>query len=186
MRLLGPLLAVLLVFGACGGDRSGGPTGSPTSIVESSPALTLAQRTAKVQVAITKGTAVGTVNFATGKAKLKVTPPGASLPEFTDPAVAVDVVKAAVSVVVFGGIDTRGASTIKYQLDVAPSPELLARLKRPLHARTFYADVNIDAQHRIREVAYPLDLDEPRPDQAHQILAKVVTVDFYDFGTKAG
>lgn len=177
-------MAAVLLLGACGGDRSGGPTGTPSSIVESSPARTLAERTARVDVAVTQARATGTVDLTTGAAKIKADPPDRTLPEFTDPGVAIEVVKAAVSVAVFGGIDTRGKSTIKYQLDVAPSPELLARLKRPLHNRTFYADVNIDSQHRIREVAYPLDLDEPRPDQAHQILAKVVTIDFYDFGVK--
>jgi hypothetical protein len=172
---------------ACGGDRSGGPTGDATAIVQAAPDRTVAQGSARVAAAIPTGVATGRIDFGTGKATMTVEPATATQPEFGDPAVAIDVVRAAVSVVPYGGAEVRGSSTIKYELDVAPSDELRARLKRSLRGRTFYADVFVDSQRRIREVAYPIDLNDPRPDQAHRILAKLVTIDFYDFGTaKAG
>jgi hypothetical protein len=188
VRLSGPILAALVLLAACGGDRTGGPTGDPTAVVQASPDRTVAAGRAHVVVATRAAVGTGTIDFATGKASLKVKPAAQTLAEFSDPAVAIEVVRAAVSIVPYGGAEVRGASTIKYELDIAPSPDLLARLGRPLKGDTFYADVSIDAQRRIRQVAYPLDLNEKRPSDTHKILAKLVTVDFYDFPTtpKAG
>ncbi|MBA3655062.1 MAG: hypothetical protein H0W70_12820 [Actinobacteria bacterium] len=180
-RLPALLFAAAAVVGGCGTDRSGGPRGDPTAIVSGAADRTVAARSAKVTVGTPTATADGSVDFTTGQAKMRVAPRSAPEPELTGPLLALDVVRAAVSVRPFGGAEVRGASTIKYELDVAPSPELLERLGGGLRGDTFYADVAIDARRRIRRVTIPIDLNERRPSDRNKILAKLITIDFYDF-----
>src|SRR4029079_19347942 len=112
------LAAVALVaLVACGNDPTRGPVGEPTEIVQAAPGRTVAQGTARVQVAIRNAVGTGTVNLRTGAADVKIEPPGQTAPEFARPTLAIDVVRNAVSIVPYGGAEVRGASTIKYQLD---------------------------------------------------------------------
>jgi hypothetical protein len=183
-RLVALFVGLLTLLAGCGGDRTGGPQGDAASVVGKAPDTTLAARRAKAFVATSSATATGTVDLVTHTATMQVAPAGASQAEFLDPAVAIDVVRNAVKIDVFGGAEVRGASTIRYELDVAPTPDLLQRLGRTLKGDTFYADVFIDAQFRIRRVIIPINLDERRPSDTHQILAKRVTIDLYDFPSK--
>jgi hypothetical protein len=173
-------LAVAAAAG-CGADRTGGPKGDPTTIVSTSPDRTIAAGTARVDVAIPGATAAGTIDFRDGRADLRVQPPSATAHELRNPLVALDVVRAAVKVTPYGGAEVRGASTIKYELEVAPAEALEAALGGGLTGDTFYADVFIDAQRRIRRVSIPLDLNERRPSRTNRILAKLATIDFHDF-----
>jgi hypothetical protein len=175
-------LAAAVALAGCGDDRSGGPKGDPTALLSQAPDRTVAAGRAKVAVATPAAVADGTVDFASGQATMSVKPATAREPELTNPAVALDVVRAMASVDPYGGAEVRGASTIKYELDIAPSAELIAKLGGGLRADTFYADVFIDSQGRIRRVTLPIDLNERRPSDRHEILAKLITIDFYDFG----
>ncbi|HZN15123.1 MAG TPA: hypothetical protein VFB78_12680 [Acidimicrobiales bacterium] len=182
-RLIAVVLAVVIGVAGCGSDRSGGPKGDPTTIVATAPDRTLAAGTAKVAVATANSVATGTIDFGTGAARMHVTPATATEPELTNPVVAIDIVRAVASVDPYGGAEVRGASTIKYELDIAPGEELTAKLGGGLRGPTFYADVYVDSQLRIRRVTLPVDLNERRPSDTHQILAKLITIDFYDFGS---
>ena len=175
-------VTVAMATAACGKDRSGGPRGDATSIVMKSPDITAAAGRAKVHVATPNATGDGTVDFGGATAHVAVRPGNQPEPEFANPALALDIVRSVVSVLPYGGAEVRGASTIKYEVDVAPPPDLLAKLGQTMKHDTFYADVFVDSKGRVRELARPIDLNEPRPSQSKQILAKQVTVDFYDFG----
>jgi hypothetical protein len=181
-RALAPvLLAAALLVAGCGADRTGGPQGDPTQIVTRSPDRTVAAGRATATVATAGAQSDGPVDFATGTVAMTVRPPTANdAPELRDPLVALDVVRHVAKIVPFGGAEVRGASTIKYELDIAPPADLAARLGG-LHRRTFYADVFVDSAGRIRRVTVPLHLDERRPSDTNEILAKLVTVDFYGF-----
>jgi hypothetical protein len=183
-RLALVIAAVAVALVACGSDRSGGPKGDASAIVDRAPDRTIAERSARVQAATPAGSADGTVDFATGRTDVTIRPESAAVPALRDPLVALDVVRAVASVTPYGGAEVRGASTIKYELDIAPPPDLIAKLGRGPKSGTFYADVFIDAQYRIRRVAFPLDPDEKRPTRDNVILAKLVTIDFYDFGVR--
>lgn len=174
--------AALTGLAGCGKDRSGGPKGDPTEIVSGGPAKTEAAGTARVEVAIRAAVATGAADFVAKTASMQVKPVTASEPELRDPLVALDIVRAMASVRVYGGAEVRGASTIKYELDVAPTPDLVTRMGVGPKKGTFYADVFVDSLGRIRRVTVPIDPDEKRPSDTHKILAKVVTIDFYDFG----
>lgn len=183
-RRIASLAALALTLGAvagCGADRTGGPKGDPTTIVATAPDRTVAAGTASVEVAIPGAAAVGTVDFAGGRAEVDVKPPRFTAPELRNPLVALDIVRAAVKVTPYGGAEVRGASTIKYELEIAPAEPLEAALGGGLTGDTFYADVFIDAQRRIRRVSVPLDLNELRPSRTNRILAKLATIDFFDF-----
>ena len=175
------LFGLSTVLAACGGDRSGGPKGDATAIVAKAPDATVAARPTRAAVATPSATATGAIDLARGSAQMAVRPSKAVEPELRDPAVAIDVVRSVVSVRVYGGAEVQGASTIKYEVDVAPSSELAVRLGGGLKGPTFYADVFIDSKYRIRRVTVPIDLNEKRPSDTHVILAKVVTIDLSDF-----
>lgn len=170
------LIAVAAVTG-CGRDRTGGPRGDSTAIVVNAPEVTVHAGRARIDVAAPGATSVGNADLATGQVNMDVRPPTGTAAELRDPLVALDVVRHVVTVVPFGGAEVRGASTIKYLLDVAPPPELATKLGG-LHRDTFYADVFIDSAGRIRRVTLPVDLDARRPSDTNEILAKLVTVDF--------
>ena len=152
-------------------DRTGGPQGDPAQIVGRAPARTVAAGRATATVATSGAQADGPVDFATGAAKMTVRPPDATASELRDPLVALEILRHVAKITPFGGAEVRGASTIKYQLDVAPLPDLADRLGG-LHRPTFYADVFVDSAGRIRRVTVPLHLDEQRPSDTNEILAK--------------
>lgn len=174
-----------LVLAACGGDRTGGPQGDPTDIVSRAPDRTAAAGTATVAISLPSARASGVVDFGTGLASdLRATPAAVeALPAAARrPGLALDVVRAVASIEPYGGSEVRGASTIRYELDIAPTPELLEQLGGSLEGDTFYADVYIDSEFRIRRLSMPLDLNEGRPTRTNRILAKLIIIDFYDFG----
>ena len=164
------VLSLVVVVPACGRDRSGGPQGDPTTIVNDAPARTLATGRAKVAVATPTAVSDGTVDFSTGKAEMRVRPGSATEPGLRNPMLAFEVVTNVVGVEPYGGAEVRGASTIRYELDVMRD------------GAVSYADVFIDSDRRIRRVSYPIDPAERRPSRTNRILAKLVTIDFYDFG----
>lgn len=67
------LAVVTIVAAGCGGDRSGGPIGSPEDIVTKAPDLTLAARTARVSINAPAATAQGVVDLITRSGRLRVT-----------------------------------------------------------------------------------------------------------------
>ena len=88
----------------------------------------------------------------------------------------------------------RGASTIRYTLDVDPgqalqvtSPAQQASLRALLGNRTdvFKIDVWIDSQDRIRRVEVPLDLAHRTPATRPDFLPIADTVDFLSFAAPA-
>lgn len=135
-----PLLA------ACGGDRTGGPKGSPAEIVGQAPQRTIEAGTARVAVSGAKASATGVVDLARGVAELDVSPDrrvvlnGATayvvhkgeatwaqqdaleaFPptlEAADPFLAVDLVRGVVKIDPWGGGEVRGASAFRYRVDI--------------------------------------------------------------------
>lgn len=184
------VVIVALVASSCGGDRSGGPTGRPQEVVLAAPDRTLRQRSAKVSVETPTAKSSGTVTFPTTD-HVTVSGSGPS-PELDDPLEVIDLVRGAVDIVAYGGAEVRGASTIRYSFDVdldvaaqdASTEARRAQLRQvraDLGKPTFYADVWIDSQRRIRRVQVPLDRRDKRPGYTAVVLERLVTVDFYDF-----
>lgn len=145
-------MAALLVFPlatACGGDRSGGPKGTPQEIVTASPDRTVAAGRVHVVIAGAKASATGTVDLGRGVAELDVTPDrrvvlsgptafvapkGTDGPwkqqdalevfpptlEAADPFVAIDLIRGVTKIVPWGGAEVRGASAFRYQVEIDP------------------------------------------------------------------
>jgi hypothetical protein len=67
-----------LVAAGCGGDRSGGPLGSPQDIVTRAPDVTLAAETASVRINAPAADANGVVDFRSRSGQLTVLEPGLS------------------------------------------------------------------------------------------------------------
>jgi hypothetical protein len=75
------IIAVATIVAAgCGGDRSGGPIGSPEDIVTKAPDLTLAARTARVSINAPVATAQGVVDLITRSGRLRVTDVALGMP----------------------------------------------------------------------------------------------------------
>lgn len=64
----------------CGGDRSGGPLGSPDSVVARAPDTTLAEQTAKVFVTAPSANATGVVDLRAGNGRFDVSATGYAKP----------------------------------------------------------------------------------------------------------
>jgi hypothetical protein len=151
------LVAVLGVGGlglglvACGGDRSGGPKGAPSTVVGNAPDKTLDARTARVTIDGEQVTASGVVDLATATARLQFRPgpmlivAGGStfvmtnqdhwrrsdgvnqLPaslQGANPLLAVDLLRGVVETDPYGGAEVRGASTIRYTVHIDPAQAL--------------------------------------------------------------
>src|SRR3954453_5895823 len=164
-------VAVVTVPAACGGDRSGGPRGTPREVVGNAPQRTVDARTARVFIDGTDASAQGVVDFANQRSQLEVsdgstvvlTPDavyrrakGASafttssvdaLPPAlrpADPVKAVDFVRGMGAVRSDGGGEVRGASALQYTVDVNPGP--------------YQVQVAVDSQGRLRRVQLPVPL----------------------------
>jgi hypothetical protein len=139
---------LLLATAGCGGDRSGGPKGSPSAIVGNAPQRTLQARTARVEISGQHADASGLVDLSGGLAQLDIRPdrrvvlsggssfvaPGPDGPwrqtsvtdafpaslEAADPFVAIDLVRGVTKIVPWGGAEVRGASAFRYQIQIDP------------------------------------------------------------------
>jgi hypothetical protein len=72
-RAASVLAVATIVAAGCGGDRSGGPIGSPADIVTNAPARTLAARTARVAINAPAAAAQGVVDLIARSGQLRVT-----------------------------------------------------------------------------------------------------------------
>jgi len=70
---LSAAVILAIVAAGCGGDRSGGPAGSPEDIVARAPDLTLAARTARVLIYAPAAEARGVVDLVARSAQLSMT-----------------------------------------------------------------------------------------------------------------
>lgn len=182
------LILCALVAGACGSAEGAGPRGEPAAIVRRAPGRTVAQGRAEVAANAPGVQSAGSIDLRTGAPDVRVE--GARTPNafVTDPVLALDVVRGAVRVRHYGGLEVQGVGTIKYELDVDPARALAAtpagrrrRLARVMPSRRFYADVFIDTQGRIRRVLLPVDLAVPRQYGDSKITNEEMTVDFLNF-----
>jgi hypothetical protein len=180
------LMAMLGV--ACGSEDGAGPRGSAETVVGRAPEVTEAAGRAKVASFAPSRQADGTVDLRTGAARVKEKGPGAANAFLSDPALAIDVVRGAVRIDTFGGVGVQGVGTMMYEIDVDPAKAVAAapitrrdRLAEVLPAKSFYADVFVDTQGRIRRVLLPVDLTVPRQYGDSKITNQEMTVDFYSF-----
>ena len=74
------VLFLLAVTGACGGDRSGGPSGAPEDVVTRAPDVTLSAGTAQIRINSPNATASGVVDLRAQSGRLKVSAPGIPKP----------------------------------------------------------------------------------------------------------
>ena len=177
--------AALVVTGltGCGKDRTGGPRGTPQAVVTGAADATFRAGRADVEAATSVLTSTGYVDLAHKQDHVTVAGrDAASAPVLLrDPLVAVELLRGATQIEEYGGAEMRGASTIRYSFEVDPKRvalgELVAGLKRP----TFYGDVWIDAQGRVRQVLVPLDINETRPVRRSPRVPQVVTVQFFNY-----
>jgi hypothetical protein len=204
----GAAAALALISVACGGDRSGGPTGAPEDVVRGAPAVTLRQARARVTVETPEASSVGEVTFPEGgrltltgagyRGAVAAGSPPDVLPaalrrvELTDPATVLDLVRGAVDITPYGGAEVRGAGTIRYSFDVdldvaandASTPARRAaiqQIRASLGRPTFYADVWVDSAGRVRRVQVPMDPHDKRPGYREVVLPRLITIDFYDY-----
>jgi hypothetical protein len=185
------VLTVVLVGAACGSDRTGGPRGAPVAVVRASPDHTLQAGRGRVAAASPVATSAGTVDFAAGRATVKLRGPGRAALEVADPLVVVDMVRGATKIEPFGGAEVRGKSTMQYRIDVDPAKAAAAApadrqpalqgIDRQLAQRTFYADVFVDAAGRIRRVITPVHKEKGRLGWKSKETPELIVVDFYDF-----
>ena len=172
----------------CGKDRTGGPRGTPTAVVAGAVDRTLRAGRANVEAATSDTTATGWVDLARRVAHVSVAGRQAAHAPvlLTDPLLAVEILRGATNVVEYGGVEVRGASTIRYEFDVDPTRAALAPLVTALRAPTFYADAWVDGQGRVRQVLVPTDINETRPRGLSTRVPQVITVQFFDYSREAG
>jgi hypothetical protein len=70
----------LLVVAACGGDKSGGPSGAPDDVVTRAPDVTLSAGTARIRINSPSATASGVVDLRNESGRLSVSAPGVPKP----------------------------------------------------------------------------------------------------------
>jgi hypothetical protein len=155
--------------------------------VAAAPDITLRAVRASVEAATSDTTSTGSVDF--GPRTARMTPAGRQADRapvlLTDPLLAVEVLRGATNVVEYGGVEVRGASTIRYQFDVDPTHATLGSLVAGLRRPTFYADAWIDGQGRVRQVLVPADINETRPVRRSSRVPQVITVQFFDYSGEA-
>jgi hypothetical protein len=198
LRVVAGFLSVIaLAMGsvACGGDRSGGPKGTPKEIVGNAPQRTIDGRTARVFINGTDASAQGVVDFADGRSQLEVSDgstvvlaggavyrrasgetrfvvssvdalPAAIRP--ADPVGAVEMVKGMATVRSDGGGEVRGASAFQYTIDVNPG--------------AYQLQIAVDSEGRLRRVQLPVPLQTGPPVTRSDGLPIAVTIDYTDFG----
>jgi hypothetical protein len=169
-----------LSLAACGGDRSGGPTGSPTAIVGNAPDLTVQAGTAMVILDAPAASGTGSADLRDGRIILNVvrapasekgmvvrTPDGVFqrfsngwqrvsgplLPDpltAGDPLVGINLMRGVVKVLSDGGAQVRTASTFRYTLTVNPEQ---AKQAAPAEAKAA-----LEAYLGPRTADFPLDV----------------------------
>lgn len=184
--LLVPALAV------CGGTTAGS-RGEPEAVVGAAPDRTIDHGTAQVEAAAPDASSAGRLRLSDPGAHLQPAGPGPghAYPELDQPLAVVDLVRGAVEVVSYGGTAVRGVSTFRYEtlIDVdrairSTPPErreALHAFADRLPARTFYADVWVDGEGRIRRVQLPVDKTAERPGSRERAKPRLVTVDLFDY-----
>lgn len=186
-------LAMALVLAACGSDRTGGPTGAPTDVVRGAPERTLAAAAVSVEASAPDAQSAARLAPGAPHADLEARGPGAAAgyPELADPLGLVDLVRGAVDVVSYGGQPIRGVSTFRYEvvvnveraLAVAPparQPATRAMAER-VGSSSFYADVWVDNDGRLRRIQVPVAKTAVRPEAHVKVPPAVVTVDLFDY-----
>jgi len=112
-----------------------------------------------------------------------------------DPRAAVDLVRGATRVTVFGGLQVQSTSTIRY--DVFNDPLAASRGAGPASASRLRAlaaqvshpirvDVYVDGSHRIRRLEVPEDLQSATPVTRPDTNRVSATIDFVRFGVDPG
>ena len=112
-----------------------------------------------------------------------------------DPRAAVDLVRGASRVTVFGGLQVQATSTVRY--DVFSDPVVASRAARPASAPRLMAlaaevshsirvDVYVDGDRRIRRLEVPEDLRSPTPVTRPDTNRVSATIDFVRFGVDPG
>ena len=112
-----------------------------------------------------------------------------------DPRAAVDLVRGASRVTVFGGLQVQATSTIRY--DVFSDPVVAARAAGPATAPRLLAlaaqvshsirvDVYVDGDRRIRRLEMPEDLRSATPVTRPDTKRVSATIDFVRFGVDPG
>jgi hypothetical protein len=203
--------AALVALTGCGSQRTNGPKGDPAAVVAGAVDKTLSAGVAQLSVNGPDGLlADGTVDLAHRSGRLFVRvpgqppvevapgPPPPTLPpparkiEFTDPPGLLALLRGATRVVPYGGVQVRSVGTIRYDvvidLDLAASRAAtpaertsLEQARADLGRATFYANVFVDTEGRLRRIEIPADRKEPRPTDRASFLPRVITVDFVSF-----
>ena len=154
-NLIVTFLALGLVLGGCGRDRSGGPTGSPERVVGQAADLTLAAGTARIKIASPDASATGVIDFQAHSGRLSLqatvqarpidvviaggagyarlagrwTRLAGPVPDVLaggDPFSGPDLLRGTVHILSDGGVEVDGASTIRYTLRIDPAKALAA------------------------------------------------------------
>lgn len=177
--------AALVVTGlaGCGKDRTGGPRGTPDAVVGGAAAATFRAGRADVEAATSVTTSTGWVDLTHRQAHVSVAGRDAAAAPvlLRDPLLAIELLRGATQIEEYGGVEMRGASTIRYQFEVDPGRASLGDLVAGLRRPTFYGDVWIDAQGRVRQVLIPLDINETRPVRNSSRVPQVVTVQLFNY-----
>lgn len=187
------MTAVFILTG-CGGDRSGGPQGEPVAVVRASPDRTFDGGSVAVEGAAPDASSAGRVDLgAEVPATVPLSGRGASkgYPELANPLAMVDLMRGAVAVVAYGGVAVRGVSTFRYETVVNVERALLAvpesrraevtAVAQALGADSYYADVWIDAEGRVRRIQVPITKTTVRPGTRDKRTPRLVTVDLFDY-----
>jgi hypothetical protein len=170
----------LLFLAGCGGDRSGGPKGTPAAIVGNAPDLTVAAGTAQVILDAPAGSGTGVADLRDGRVSLDVVrAPGSQkgtvvrtadgvferfgtgwqkgagplLPDplaAGDPVLGINLIRGMVKVLSDGGAQVRSASTFRYTVTVDP---VQAREGTPPAAAPV-----LDAYLGARTARFPIDV----------------------------
>ena len=185
-------LLLLPALAACGGTTAGS-AGEPEVVVGAAPDRTIEQATARVEAAAPDASSAGRLRLSDAGARLQPSGPGPDhhYPELSQPLAVVDLVRGAMHMVSYGGTAVRGVSTFRYEtlIDVdraiRSTPEARREALRAfadrLSARSFYADVWVDGQGRIRRVQLPVEKTAQRPGSRDRRKPKLVTVDLFDY-----
>lgn len=194
-RFVASLLTLgVLALAGCGGEEAALPDGTPVEVVGRAPDVTLATGRAEVVVSAPTLTASGEIDFATGESDFVFEPDRPSAEarlELRDPRAVVDLVRGATEVVSYGGSEVRGASTLRYEVQLDPAR---AAARTPAERRdviediaarrgqgTIFADVFVDRFNRLRRVTIPVDYRDTRPMGRERRIVPQITVDFTAF-----
>lgn len=192
-RLAFLITLAVVALGGCGEGRSGGPRGDPEAVVRSSPDRTFAAGAASLEANAADAQSAARVVFAQPPGPLSVRGPGPAgdYPELADPLALVDMVRGAIAVESYGGQSIRGASSFRYEvvvnvdraLAVVPAVrrDEVEALAAKFGSSSFYADVWVDDEGRLRRIQVPVDKASGRPGAHERVAPPVVIVDLFDY-----